>query len=445
MADSDTFVAGEYYRAVMKVVLKDDQKNLYKFTNKTRGEVNEETAKTVNTLPTDKPADRNSCRTSIEHSETAGEVDAVILAQEFFVAKKEIIVHVSAKVPEAGVNAYLIEDDIRIVDVDHDSERYDLVPITADGKTYQARWYEAGSNAPMDTRAFEAGKTYYLKVTAKMKDVPYIFQDVKTGYKWLDPDLGNNEKADAAVLYTNDSTWQRDKNGDTIVSYVAFQYTIPAPSYVTVIPGNANQPVYDEPLDEKGWTSENFDVVGKVTWYEGEKKIHEIDDAEPVDYTDAKEKTVYTAAITVKPKEGVYIDPDTGKLIYTFNGEPCQTDEYRANPNGTYTLVHTFPPTAEKPETPSYSGGGTTEVDSPIVYYHLKDQGVTDDPTAEKVKKNNKPKNVPVVKAISGLVFKGWSEVDPSTLPEGKLPTLVDPTTFKITKDKTFYLSLIHI
>lgn len=439
MADSDTFVAGEYYRAVMKVVLKDDQKNLYKFTNKTRGEVNEETAKTVNTLPTDKPADRNSCRTSIEHSETAGEVDAVILAQEFFVAKKEIIVHVSAKVPEAGVNAYLIEDDIRIVDVDHDSERYDLVPITADGKTYQARWYEAGSNAPMDTRAFEAGKTYYLKVTAKMKDVPYIFQDVKTGYKWLDPDLGNNEKADAAVLYTNDSTWQRDKNGDTIVSYVAFQYTIPAPSYVTVIPGNANQPVYDEPLDEKGWTSENFDVVGKVTWYEGEKKIHEIDDAEPVDYTDAKEKTVYTAAITVKPKEGVYIDPDTGKLIYTFNGEPCQTDEYRANPNGTYTLVHTFPPTAEKPETPSYSGGGTTEVDSPIVYYHLKDQGVTDDPTAEKVKKNNKPKNVPVVKAISGLVFKGWSEVDPSTLPEGKLPTLVDPTTFKITKDKTFY------
>ena len=45
MADSDTFVAGEYYRAVMKVVLKDDQKNLYKFTNKTRGEVNEETAK----------------------------------------------------------------------------------------------------------------------------------------------------------------------------------------------------------------------------------------------------------------------------------------------------------------------------------------------------------------------------------------------------------------
>ena len=439
MADSDTFVAGEYYRAVMNVVLKDDQKNLYKFTNKTRGEVNEETAKTVNALPTDKPADRDSCRTSIEHSETAGEVDAVILAQEFFVAKKEIIVHVSAKVPEAGVNAYLIEDDIRIVDVDHDSERYDLVPITADGKTYQARWYEAGSNAPMDTKAFEAGKTYYLKVTAKMKDVPYIFQDVKTGYKWLDPALGNNEKADAAVLYTNDPTWQRDKNGDTVVSYVAFQYTIPAPSYVTVIPGNAKQPVYDEPLDEKGWTSENFDVVGKVTWYEGEKKIHEIDDAEPVDYTDAKEKTVYTAAITVKPKEGVYIDPDTGKLIYTFNGETCETDEYRANPNGTYTLVHTFPPTAEKPEAPSYSGGSTTEVDSPIVYYHLKDQGVTDDPTAEKVKKNNKPKNVPVVKAISGLVFKGWSEVDPSTLPEGKLPTLVDPTTFKITKDKTFY------
>ena len=43
------------------------------------------------------------------------------------------------------------------------------------------------------------------------------------------------------------------------------------------------------------------------------------------------------------------------------------------------------------------------------------------------------------VEGISGLKFIGWSETDPATLKDGKLPTLVDPTTFKITDDKTFY------
>ena len=156
----------------------------------------------------------------------------------------------------------------------------------------------------------------------------------------------------------------------------------------------------------------------------------------------------------VKPKAGV-----TVKEEYFFNGNP-ETDQdfidYKKNDDGTYTLTYRFrTPKQEINQTVvSGGGGGTTIIETPVVTYALRDLGVTLDLTAEKVQKNKNPKAVPKVDGIEGLKFVGWSETDPATLKDGKLPTLVDPTTFKITDDKTFYavyeklaqdLSLIHI
>ena len=50
-----------------------------------------------------------------------------------------------------------------------------------------------------------------------------------------------------------------------------------------------------------------------------------------------------------------------------------------------------------------------------------------------------KPSFVPKITAIEGLKFLGWSESDPTKIKDGTLPTLVDPLTFSITDDKTFY------
>ena len=62
----------------------------------------------------------------------------------------------------------------------------------------------------------------------------------------------------------------------------------------------------------------------------------------------------------------------------------------------------------------------------PVITYYLGTGGTTKDPTAEKLEKEgDTPKAVPKVEGLDKLVFKGWSEVDPSTLKDGKLPTLV--------------------
>ncbi len=92
----------------------------------------------------------------------------------------------------------------------------------------------------------------------------------------------------------------------------------------------------------------------------------------------------------------------------------------------------------KKQDPPVISGGG--EVELPVVTYWLSSYGSTDDMTAEKMtRKGGKPSFVPKVTPVSGLRFLGWSEVDPATLKDGKLPTLVDPLTFSIHEDKVFY------
>lgn len=92
----------------------------------------------------------------------------------------------------------------------------------------------------------------------------------------------------------------------------------------------------------------------------------------------------------------------------------------------------------KKQDPPVISGGG--EVELPVVTYWLSSYGFTDDMTAEKMsRKGAKPSFVPKITAMPGLRFLGWSEVDPATLKDGKLPTLVDPLTFSIDEDKIFY------
>ena len=442
------FKAGHFYRAELTVKIKDavdangeKMTNLYKFTETTNGFVNGGKA---NGVPDGEKPDVNELDTNIRYNKTGDEVTTVTLFKEFYVKREAVEARLYAREPKAGDWAYLIEDDIKIHASHKDNHYADTRYTLSDqGDTEPAaQWYykaDNGSYVLMDHDVpFQEGGTYFLITDAKTLE-GYCFADSLSSYKWFDSPAADAAARQDAALYVQGPN---KVEGEVTSSRVAFKFELPPPNYINVIPGNAKQPVYDQPLDDTGWTSENFNVVGKVIWYEGEKKIGDIDSSTPVDYTNAKEETVYTAAITVKPKDGVTIDPDTSKLIYTFNGEICETNEYRANPDGTYTLVHTFPPTGKKEvihDGTGGGGGGTTTVESPVVYYHLKDQGVTDDPTAEKVRKNSKPTKVPKVKAITGLKFLGWSEVDPGTLPAGKLPTLVDPTTFKITADKWFY------
>lgn len=110
------------------------------------------------------------------------------------------------------------------------------------------------------------------------------------------------------------------------------------------------------------------------------------------------------------------------------------------NVSGTYAFVLVI---SERQviDRPTGGGGGTTTIIYPVVKYWVSDNGYTDDLTAERMTKTKggKPSFVPKITPMPGLKFLGWAEEDPTTLKEGKLPTLVDPLTFTIDEDKIFY------
>lgn len=109
-----------------------------------------------------------------------------------------------------------------------------------------------------------------------------------------------------------------------------------------------------------------------------------------------------------------------------------KSEDGQSDTKATYTLTIYVP----QPST----GGGTVTIEMPVVTYWVSDNGFTNDLTAEKMSRRGaKPSFVPKITAIEGLKFLGWSESDPTKIKDGTLPTLVDPLTFSITDDKTFY------
>ena len=280
----------------------------------------------------------------------------------------------------------------------------------------KTQWTEAGTDVG-ETAVAKPETVYTASITVTPKPgievtENYFFNGVKNpGDGWVE--AKKNDDGSYTLIYQ----WKTPKKTETPV-------VEPVP-----IPGFAKAPEIDVRLGDI-WTDSNFEEISSQ-WKKG--------DADVSESTKAEAESVYTATIVVKPKAGV-----TVKEEYFFNGNP-ETDQdfidYKKNDDGTYTLTYRFrTPKQEINQTVvSGGGGGTTIIETPVVTYALRDLGVTLDLTAEKVQKNKNPKAVPKVDGIEGLKFVGWSETDPATLKDGKLPTLVDPTTFKITDDKTFY------
>ena len=124
-----------------------------------------------------------------------------------------------------------------------------------------------------------------------------------------------------------------------------------------------------------------------------------------------------------------------GSYTLTIEAKGAEADGGTKNITASYTISFTV---RAKPAPPS--GGGTVTIEMPVVTYWVSDYGITNDLTAEKMsRKGAKPSFVPQITPIEGLKFLGWSETDPTTIKDGKLPTLVDPLTFTINDDKTFY------
>ena len=108
--------------------------------------------------------------------------------------------------------------------------------------------------------------------------------------------------------------------------------------------------------------------------------------------------------------------------------------------DGAWTTIATYTFTVRITQYTPPSTSTTVTIEMPVVTYWVSDYGITNDLTAEKMsRKGAKPSFVPQITPIEGLKFLGWSETDPTTIKDGKLPTLVDPLTFTINDDKTFY------
>lgn len=145
------------------------------------------------------------------------------------------------------------------------------------------------------------------------------------------------------------------------------------------------------------------------------------------DHMTEGQEAVYTLDLSAFDTNSV------GTHTLTINAKGAEVAGGSKNIEASYTISFTV---SSKPT----GGGGTVTIEMPVVTYWVSDNGFTNDLTAEKMSRRGaKPSFVPKITAIEGLKFLGWSESDPTKIKDGTLPTLVDPLTFSITDDKTFY------
>ena len=400
------FKPGNTYIAELTVKIKDAEKPYYRFKETTTGLLN------------------GSGATVVTRDPATGEPTTITLKLTFEVPKEVVKVHVASNRPAVGDQTVVNDTNKSINKSNATEDRYDLGVVgNVDGTDLYGKWYtDAGCTIP--ATQFEEEKTYYMQVEVTPGE-DYALTEEPGDYTWDT----NRQNANSVK-----------KVGDKYVA--VFEYTIrkageKLPDELAAV---VTPPVAGKPVDKVGKPgNDDTTVKGDVTWTDGSGN-----EVNKFDYN-----TSYTATVVVEPK-------DPGNFDFTdpsfkLNGvtptvkENLDGDD---NPDGTYTLIYTFPPTAPKEtvNVPSGGGGGGGTVELPQVFYKLGEVGVTDDLTAEKVKQNGKPSKVPKVEGLTikdkdgsekTYTFIGWSETDPAKTTG--TPVLVDPTTFKISKDKTFY------
>lgn len=404
---TETFKPGNTYTAELTVKIKDAEKPYYRFKETTTGLLN------------------GSGATVVTRDPATGEPTTITLKLTFEVPKEVVKVHVASNRPAVGDQTVVNDTNKSINKSNATEDRYDLGVVgNVDGTDLYGKWYtDAGCTIP--ATQFEEEKTYYMQVEVTPGE-DYALTEEPGDYTWDT----NRQNANSVK-----------KVGDKYVA--VFEYTIrkageklPDELAVTVTP-----PVAGNNVDKVGKPgNDDTTVKGDVKWTDGSGN-----EVNKFDYS-----TTYTATVVVEPKDPNNFDFTAPE--FKLNGVTPTAKENLGEdgqPDGTYTLTYTFPPTSPKetvtvPSGGGGGGGGTVEL--PQVFYKLGEVGVTDDLTAEKVKQNGKPSKVPKVEGLTikdkdgsekTYTFIGWSETDPAKTTG--TPVLVDPTTFKISKDKTFY------
>ncbi len=382
------FKPGQNYYAELTVKIKDTEKPYYKFLENTSGTINGDTATVVTKNP------------------TTGEPDTITLKLKFTVPEEPINVVVKSTMPTKGVTAGAM--NATIGDYYNGSGHY-----TVDGNYY---WADASGNKMDPGDEFEAGKEYRLVFEKITPETGYKLGTAKGSYTWFE---GAKTAAVDAVP---------NGNGYTVYFTHRLQPDGVQPLEPMV---NVDQPVKGQTPDQAAESlNKSVNVIGDVTWtgtLEGGK---------------FKAGETYTAEVEIDPARpdgfGNYSVGDTIK----FNGDDVTVYEK----DGKLYVKHSWTlPSDPPPQIISGGGGGGGTTELPQVFYKLGEVGVTNDLTAEKVKMNGKPSKVPKVEGLTiedegtkkTYTFVGWSETDPAKTTG--TPVLVDPTTFKITKDKTFY------
>lgn len=401
------FKPGNTYTAELTVKIKDAEKPYYRFKETTTGLLNGSGATVVTRYP------------------ATGEPTTITLKLTFEVPKEVVKVHVASNRPAVGDQTVVNDTNKSINKSNATEDRYDLGVVgNVDGTDLYGKWYtDAGCTIP--ATQFEEEKTYYMQVEVTPGE-DYALTEEPGDYTWDT----NRQNANSVK-----------KVGDKYVA--VFEYTIrkageKLPDELAAV---VTPPVAGKPVDKVGKPgNDDTTVKGDVKWTDGSGN-----EVNKFDYS-----TTYTATVVVEPKDPNNFDFTAPE--FKLNGVTPTAKENLGEdgqPDGTYTLTYTFPPTSPKetvtvPSGGGGGGGGTVEL--PQVFYKLGEVGVTDDLTAEKVKQNGKPSKVPKVEGLTikdkdgsekTYTFIGWSETDPAKTTG--TPVLVDPTTFKISKDKTFY------
>lgn len=375
-AFTGTFSAGETYTAKLTVKIDDAYAGSYQFAADPDGYINDAT-------PGATTVTNNGDGT-------------VTLTREFTVPLESLIVHVSSNIPTDGADGTTVSNTIT-AGIGH-ANRY-----TVDGQ-----WYtDQTGTTPVTT--FEKGKTYYL-IADVSPAAGYVLPDGVNGYIW---DQGS-------VVAIQVGAAEGDGGRQ-----VVFKYTIPNTSGGQKTPMiSVTEPVADQKPDFAPTSpNDSVTILPGTTWTDGSGNAMGADDT----FKAGGSYTVRVNIDSTSPDGSVVYNP--GDTVY-LDGKAVEVKQ-DADTGGLY-VEYTW--TLPKEE----GGGGVIVVpsDKPVVTYWLGEKGVTDDLTAEKVDKGSKPSFTPDVTGIDGYVFIGWSETDPTGVAN---PVLVDPLTFVINADKTFY------
>lgn len=378
-----TFQPGTTYYARLTVELKSAYTGLYQFAADTKGYIND-----------------TAGGTTVTYDPTTGTPTTITLTRAFPVPATSTDMVVYGNVVEPTATTTASANNITAIN----GQPYEKV---------SARWLDDAGN-PF-TSQFQPGKTYTAELVVKVKDAyayTHSLTNATEGY------LNNSAVTGGYKVFDNgDGTLTLKKDfhlEDSSITKVVVNSATPTPG--SALPDSIN------PGDSSKYTFENESWAAT--------------DGTPT--TTVEYSKSYTMTVTVRPKDDTINLPGTDTSGYTWNGRTASSA--KDNGDGTYTVTFEYT-TGPKPADPvPPSPGGTTTVELPVVTYWISDHGFTNDLTAEKMSRSGaKPTFTPKVSGKEGYTFKGWSEKDPATLKQGEEIKLVDPLTFSISADKTFY------